>query len=646
MSKFRMIALLLAAVLCFSLAGCGDPAGSGDEQTQPEYEMIKFKDTIPPANVDISYDLDQILIPQDDVQYDFTAVYTDPKSGDDKKLRMKNNKITPKEETEIRVTIQAQSSTQSETANIIIPIEITYDMLDKLLATGGAAGAADSGVTKELTKDSAFIKAENSVSSLKTTFQNPAESDKGTKILDLSHYSLMAYFNSRVWDNSAVTMWVYNPMDQDAELKLTSFDSVSAKTLSWSSPENTQVQVAKAGEWTQVNFSLYQMHITNVLYNTGDVSRTDSLELHARYGGSDSCTLYIDGVDVVAAEKVAGLQTGYVEPALPSGDFSDLLETCKVYNGDSGADLERSTNGKDSKHSYSLGTDEPLGYPTFYVDLPGETDISGFDYLKFDVYAEKAYPNVSVAIRYIDENGEVKHQGTGFDFYREQWRTIYLNLNYLSDVDLTRVVGFNFSMHAANRMVEGEYNKLYFDNICLYEHSQNEPELPAPTVEDHDLLSGPMQPFNIKPGTSGVCKVSKDETGTSKSNSTLLFWTNNACGYPNVYTTFYFDYEQDWSDCNVLNFDTHQFNGHYWMGFTLLCLDETGKEYTLFWRHDTVLTNWMTNSAPLSWFTREDGTSATDDDFKRVVGLKIAVDMAVNVTDEVAMIFFDNFVVS
>ena len=103
-----------------------------------------------------------------------------------------------------------------------------------------------------------------------------------------------------------------------------------------------------------------------------------------------------------------------------------------------------------------------------------------------------------------------------------------------------------------------------------------------------------------------------------------------------------FEKEQDWSSCSALSFDSHQYNGHYWMGFTLITLDEEGNVKTYFWRHDTVLTHWMTNTAPFEWFKDDEGNSATPEDLKRVIGMKISVDLAVNVTSEVAHIFFDN----
>ena len=70
----------------------------------------------------------------------------------------------------------------------------------------------------------------------------------------------------------------------------------------------------------------------------------------------------------------------------------------------------------------------------------------------------------------------------------------------------------------------------------------------------------------------GICKVATDETGTKKSNSTVLFWANTPVGYPTA--NFVFEDEQDWSDYSVLTFETHQINAHYWMQFTIVYLDE------------------------------------------------------------------------
>lgn len=643
---FKKISSLICvfAIFLSLFSGCGNREQSGEhtgDQNDAAHSLITVKDPVPVAYVGDAYQLVNIIVEEDEVEYSFAASYVDPQTAERKELTVKRGKITPKAEADITVTVTAKKGEAVCTMDVTVPIYRAVDAVDRLLSSEGAAGAADAGVVKTIVKDSNFLHSDASTSSLEVVFSNPAAVDDGTNLLTLSHYAMLPYYSAQVWKNAAVVFQVYNPNAQDVEFKLSSYNPANFKTLLWNSSENTQLQVAKAGQWTQIVFSLFDMDIRQPLFTSMDGVRDDILKVLARYTGSGECKIYIDSLDIVNADTVDGLQTGYVEAAVPAGDFSDLLSSCKVYTNEVTAKLSKSTNGNGTNTAYCFGANQPVGYPTFHLDFDKEIDISGFDYLKFDVYAEKCYPWVSVAIRYVDENGEVKKHGTTYDFYREQWRTIYLNLDYLNDADLTRVIGINFSVHIDNHFVENAFNCVYFDNISLYDYPEDQPQLEHATLEDTDLISGPMYAANIKPNTSGVCKVATDETGTARSNSTLLFWTNNACGYPNVYATFMFDQEQDWSKENVFSVDTHQHNAHYWMSFTLITLDDEGNERTFLWRHDTVLTHWMTNSAPFTWFKDADGNSAKAEDLTRVIGLRISVDLAVNVTDEVGYIFFD-----
>ena len=644
--KNRLIAcfLLVSLILTGLLSGCnGNGEGNNTQQSTEPAIPIEVSPNIPVAFVDASYRISDLVTEERDVDYKYEATYVDPVSGETEELVVKRGKITPKVEADIHVTVTATKGNDKSSVDFVIPINIAADIMDKMLVSDGASGAAGEGVVKTLTKDAAYLKAENSLSAMEVKFSNPSSANEGVNLFTLSHGPLHAYYSAKVWHNAVVVFWAYNPMEQDVQFKLTSYNPVNMKALAWDSVDNTQVQTAKAGQWTQIVFSLYDMGIEQPLFDVLEYQREDSLKVLARYAGSDACTIYVDGIDIVHADSVEGFTTGYTEEEPPAGDFSDLLKTCKVYTQDPIAQLSASTNGNGSRDAYCFGSDQKAGYPSFFIDFPEVTDISGFDYLSFDMYAEKCYPWVSVAVRYLDENGDVQKRGTSYDTYREQWRTIYVNLDYLDGADLTKAVGISVSIHTDAHFVENAFNCVYFDNMSLYTYKDDEPQVPAATTEDGDIISGPMYVANTKPNTSGVCKVATDENGDSRSNSALLFWTNNACGYPNVYATFRFDEPQDWSKDKMMSFDSHQYHGHYWMGFTIFYLDEEGKEQTLFWRHDTVLTNWLTTSAPFEWFKTPDGETAKPEHLKRVVGLRISVDLAVNVTDEVAYIFFDNF---
>lgn len=639
--KKRVISLICCAavLLPLFLSGCSNSADT-ELPTEPAIPIV-LKEQIPSAAVDASYDLSAIIMEEDGVKYTYAASYTDPQTGETKDLKVKSGKIIPKAEVEISVTVTATRGEESSDIQFIVPISITADIMDKLLSSDGLAGQADDGVSKVITKDSAYLHSENSTSSLSITFTG----GKSTQLLNLNHYSLQPYYSSQVWKNSAVRFWVYNPMEQDVSFKLTSFNPENKTELLWDSPENTQLQTAKAGTWTNVVFSLYDMGITQPLYDHPSYPRDDSLKVCAQYAGSDSCTVYIDEIDIVDANSI-GLTTGYTLSPVPSGDYSDLLSTCRVYTEESIAQLSQSANGNGTTTAYRFGSSQKTGYPTFYVDFPQVTDISGFDYMKFDVFAENSYPYLAVSVRYLDDDGNIKKSGIYYDYYANQWRTLYVNLDYLSGADLTRAVGFAFSVHMDTQFVAGQFNAVYFDNISLYEYPNNEPQMTPAILEDNDIISGTYYTTNTKTNINGVCKVSTDEVGNKTSNSALLFWTNNVCGYPCVDATFMFDTEQDWTNHNILSFDTHQAYGHYWLQFTLLYLDENGRQQIAHWYHDTIDSSWKTNHASLDWFKTESGVQVKPADLSRVIGFRIAANMAINVTGEVAQIYFDNFIFS
>ena len=622
---FLICWLLIVASLIFSGCEAKEPSQS------PSSISIHVASHIPPAAVSSAYDLTTLVTEEEGISYEYTAHYTDPDSGEQKELNVRKGKIIPKAESDISVTVTAMKGEESSTVTFVVPIKISADIMDQLLATQNTED-----VTIAVTKEAAYIHSENSSSALSVIF--PGENISA--LINLSDYALQPYYTAQVWRNAAVSFWVYNPMSKDVSFKLAAHNPKNNVSMLWDSAENTQVQTAKAGAWTHIFFSLYDMGITEPLFDAVTYEKEDSLQVLAYYDASESCTVYVDKVDIVHAETIENLKTSFNRSPAPSGNFSDLLSICKVYTTDSVAQLEMVSQGV-----YRFGCNQPIGYPTFFVDFPQTTDISGFDYLKFDIFGENCYPYLSVSVRYLDEFGNIQQKGTFYDYYRNQWQTIYLNLDYLG-VDLSRAVGISFAVHMDKNFVAGQYNNVSFDNVALYCYPDAEPQIPPAVLEDNDIISGTFYTTGTKPNVNGVCKVSADETGLSKSNSALLFWTNNACGYPNVDATFLFDHPQDWSNKNILSFDTHQHKGHYWLQFDILYLDENGNQQWAYWRYDTIMTNWQTNHASLDWFKTESGEQIKPQALNQVIGFKIAANMAINVTGEVAHIYFDNFVLS
>lgn len=626
---------ILRGLCCVTLSamiflnGCGKVSETPNT-SHPEL-TIAVQEQIPTAFVGKPYKLASLITEEEGIAYEYSASYIDPKSGETKKLNIRSGAITPKAEADISVTVTATCEGVSVSREVLIPIQVSADAVDQFLAA-----AKFENVTVAITKDSKYLHNELSTSALEITFSDP-----GANLMDLSHYALHSYYSARQWCNAAVTFHVFNPMEQDVCFKLESYNPETGITLLWDTPENTQLQIAKAGQWTTVAFSLYDMGITQPLINIPEQNTEAILKVLAQYDGSGTAKIYVDGVDVVPAESVEGLSTSYVHSPVPHGDWSDLLNSCKAYTDDPIAQLTKSTNGNGSKDAIRFGADQMAGYPVYYLDFPKATDISGFDYLKFDVLSENCYPYVTASVRYLDEAGEVKSLGASFDFPRDQWRTLYLNLHSLQDANLTQVVGISFTIHLDSKFQSNYFNCLYFDNISLYSYPENSPAMAPAITEDSDILSAPVYVTGLKPNSMGICKVATDETGTKKSNSTVLFWANTPVGYPTA--NFVFEDEQDWSDYSVLTFETHQVNAHYWMQFTIVYLDENDCQQTLVWHHDTVFNHWLTTNAPLNWFHSESGESATEEQLKRVVGFRICVDFKNNLTDELGYIFFDNF---
>ena len=241
--------LLLALLVC---TGCGEEGQISNENTL----SVSLADNIPKAYVDESYDLSLLVAAEENVEYTYTASYMDPATGETQELKVRKGKITPKAEADIKVTVTAVCGESTSSAEFTVPVHISADIMDELLASDGVAGQADAGVAKTVTKESTYIYGDSSTSALAVRFSNPAAENEGTNLLNLSHYALQAYYSAQVWRNAAVSFWVYNPMEQAVSFKLVSHNPENNKTLLWDSTDNTQVQTAQAGQWTQIVFSL------------------------------------------------------------------------------------------------------------------------------------------------------------------------------------------------------------------------------------------------------------------------------------------------------------------------------------------------------------------------------------------------------
>ncbi len=593
--KKVMILCAVIMALCFFAVGC-------QEDTQPQEPLtLSLSENIKAAQMGKNYALKDLFVEQEGVQYSFQVSYVDALSGEENEIPISEKlKFMQEYPADVKVTITAVRGQERVSKEISIPVVYDADIIDCLLSTGGKAGYADPGVTKALCFDTSYLKHSSSKTSLAITFTGAAED--GVTILDLCHYSMIPYYSARVWNDAVVSFWVFNPMQEDIELRLKIKDGNAKININWNSPSNTQVQYAKAGEWTQVFFSLKQYGVDGLLYMDEDLTRNDILEVQAQYQAAEPCNLYIDCLDVIPAYQLADVLPDVEIPAQPI----DLLQKCKVTVSSLGSNgsyqtVKTSTNG--SEDAFRIAASAKAGYPMIKLKFRSVTDISGYDFLRFDVKATNASPWTGIYLKYLDKNGKEQSATYYADFKEGSWRSVNIPLHMFTDADLTRVTAIHLCVNFSDGFREGAENELLFDNVYLTTLEASAPSNQPALMEDDDLISGPFQwngTGGILEGRNGIIKVSEDENGKSRSNSALVFWANTTSGYPRA--SFFFDAPQDWSDVTEMYIDTRMENAYGWVSIDLITFDEDGMIDYIQYTFDAINSAWNTHVIPIQWF--------------------------------------------
>ena len=315
----RILLIVLAALLLASFAACDSQKNS---HTGNALE-INTVEVIPSAYLNEMFDLRDIILMEDGVEYSAKASYV-KYTFDESSSRYTSNEyvlevtdlcFTPTEIVKNIVTITAKRDKEMANKVVVIPTTIRADALDELLHSGGTHALADPGISKSINMDPAFIKGENSRTSLQVNFSGVDPHQWGNTFIALDSAEVQKHFTDQTWKNSLLTFWVYNPNDKAVEFQLRIGDPISGVDIDWSPMDGPNRQVAQPGQWTQVFFPLRKLGLTKPVTSSQYISCALNVKVrYEAYSTTDSYTysFYVDGLDVVDASGYPEIDNTYV----------------------------------------------------------------------------------------------------------------------------------------------------------------------------------------------------------------------------------------------------------------------------------------------------------------------------------------------
>ena len=329
-NKFVIALLSLTAIS--TLSSCGKSAG--------ELE-INFTDAVPAAYVDEEYDVADILIMDEGVNYTLEAYYQNYYENKEYSIPTNGLKFTQTENFNVSIVVNAKKGKQTAKKSKLIQVDVKGDPIDELMRSDGLSGYADAGYTKELTTDEQYCK-DGGASALACYYQGNNYYTWGAAILCPENFRLLDYWTDKTWENTVLRFWCYNPTEYDIEFQLRIFDKYTGLVnIDWGQSMNI-VQKAAPGEWTECLFPLHRVGIDHTLFVNEEGTRNDNLTVKIRWAGAPeeeptplySFQFYIDGLDMVPASQYPDLDTNCYAKAEYA---SDSLENVMLDDGWSGS---------------------------------------------------------------------------------------------------------------------------------------------------------------------------------------------------------------------------------------------------------------------------------------------------------------------
>ena len=215
-----LLVLLVGAVF----AGCNEEPVAVSQQDPLRISAVPV---IPYAYINEQFDLREVIVIEDGVEYSATAYFVKMTVDSQTKeysyqvtdLPVENLCFTPIEVEESVIKVSAKRGSETTSKVIYIPTTVRAEPLDGLFSSSGKLGGADPGVNKNVNIDPMFLKGEGSTTSLHVSFNSVDMHAYGNRFLEMHGEAAQEYFTDQTWENAIVTFWVYNPNELPIEFQ-------------------------------------------------------------------------------------------------------------------------------------------------------------------------------------------------------------------------------------------------------------------------------------------------------------------------------------------------------------------------------------------------------------------------------------------
>ena len=223
-----LLLIVVAVLLLTAFAGCQEQETPAASSSSLQVNTIKF---MPYAYLGESFDLRDVLLMEEGVEYSATACYVDVATLTEHPLEVEDLCFTPEAIAETVVVLNATRGNEKASKAIYIPTTIRAEPLDDLYKSSGELGGSDPGISKTVNIDPMFLQGDTSTTSLHISFNSTDPHPYGNQFMNFSSPLALEHFTDKTWENAIVTFWVYNPNEKPIEFQFRLTDGEAGTNL-------------------------------------------------------------------------------------------------------------------------------------------------------------------------------------------------------------------------------------------------------------------------------------------------------------------------------------------------------------------------------------------------------------------------------